>query len=107
MIIEAITGGIGAGCSHDSIGYGHLYVAVNPSGFVPIDEFKARIEKLIAHVKASETIPGVEEVFLPGEIENRMRTKRLKEGIPVDDVFWEALQDTGMGVGVRIQDFIS
>jgi len=107
VIIEAITGGLGACCSHDSIGYGHLYVAVDPSGFVPLNEFKSRIEKLIMHVKASATIPGVAEVFLPGEIENRMMAKRLQEGIPVDDVFWKALQDTGKEVGVRIQDFMN
>lgn len=107
VIIEAITGGLGAGCSLDSTGFGHLYVAVDPSGFVPLEAFKSRIERLIMHLKASATIPGVEEVFIPGEIENRMKLKRMKEGIPLEDVFWNELKDTAEGLGIRTQDFIS
>ena len=100
VVLEAITGGLGSGCSHDSIGYGHFYMAINPAGFVPINEFKERAEAFIKHLKASDTVPDVEEVFIPGEIENRTREKRLKEGIPLDDVFWDALLETAKDVGV-------
>ena len=51
-------------------------------------------------------MPDVEEVFVPGEIENRTREKRLKEGIPVDDVFWEALLKTAKDVGVDAEQMI-
>ena len=103
VVLEAITGGLGAGCSHDSIGFGHLYVAINPAGFVPVNEFKERVGNFIKHLKASATMPDVEEIFVPGEIENRTREKRLKEGIPVDDVFWEALLKAAKDVGVDLE----
>jgi LDH2 family malate/lactate/ureidoglycolate dehydrogenase len=100
VVLEAITGGLGAGCSHDSIGFGHLYAAINPAGFVPVNEFKERVGNFIKHLKASAPRPDVEEVFVPGEIENRTRERRLREGIPVDDVFWEALLKAAEDVGV-------
>ena len=106
VVLEAITGGLGSGCGKDSIGFGHLYVAINPAGFVPVNEFKERIESFIKHLKASDRMPDVEEVFVPGEIENRTREKRLKEGIPVDDVFWEALLKTAKDVGVDAEQMI-
>ena len=81
-------------------------MAINPAGFVPVHEFKERVGNFINHLKASDTMPDVEEVFVPGEIENRTREKRLKEGIPVDDVFWEALLKTAKDVGVDAEQMI-
>jgi len=75
-------------------------MAINPAGFVPVNEFKERAGAFIKHLKATDTVPDVEEVFIPGEIENRTREKRLKEGIPLDDVFWDALLETAKDVGV-------
>ncbi len=101
VVLEAITGGLGAGCSFDTISYGHLYAAIDPTGFTPIQEFKARVDGLIKHLKASPTMPGVEEVYVPGEIENRTMERRLREGIPVDESYWEALLDTARELGVE------
>jgi len=103
VVLEAINGALGSGCSHDRVSRGHLYAAIDPSGFVPIEEFKARVDSFIRHLKASPTIPGVEEVFVPGEIENRTMEKRLREGIPVDEVFWQPLLDKARELGVDPQ----
>jgi len=106
VVLEAITGGLGSGCGKDSIGFGHLYIAINPAGFVPVNEFKERVGNFIKHLKASDKMPGVEEVFVPGEIENQTREKRLKEGIPVDDVFWAALLKTAKDNGVDAEKMV-
>ena len=100
MIIDAITGGIGAGCSFDNPLYGHVFMAIDPAAFTPIEEFKARIDRLIDYAKASRKKPGVEEIFVPGEIERRTMEKRLKEGIPVDVPDWQALSKTARDLGL-------
>jgi uncharacterized oxidoreductase len=100
VVLEAINGALGSGCSHDRVSRGHLYAAIDPSGFVPIEEFKARVDSFIRHLKAAPTIPGVEEVFVPGEIENRTMEKRLREGIPIDDAYWQPLLHKARELGL-------
>jgi LDH2 family malate/lactate/ureidoglycolate dehydrogenase len=100
MIIDAITGGLGSGCSLDNISYGHLFTAIDPAGFTPLKDFKARIDSLIRHVKASPKRPGVNEIFVPGEIELKTMEKRSKEGIPIDDPDWQALSKTARELGL-------
>jgi LDH2 family malate/lactate/ureidoglycolate dehydrogenase len=100
MIIDAITGGLGSGCSLDNISYGHLFTAIDPAGFTPLKDFKARIDSLIRHVKASPKRPGVKEIFVPGEIEWNTMEKRSVEGIPVDDPDWQALSKTARELGL-------
>lgn len=103
-MIDALTGGLGAGCSLDNTMYGHLFMAIDPAGFTPLHEYKARVDRLIAHIKASPTRPGVDEVFVPGELEYRTMQQRLKKGIPIDTPDWEALIQTANALGVEFSD---
>ncbi|KON29430.1 hypothetical protein AC480_03200 [miscellaneous Crenarchaeota group archaeon SMTZ1-55] len=103
VIIDALTGGLGAGCSFDNTRYGHLFMAIDPSGFTPLQDYKTRVDRLIEYLKASPKRPGVKEVFVPGEIEHRTMEKRLKEGIPIDDPDWDALSKTAQTLGVDVE----
>jgi LDH2 family malate/lactate/ureidoglycolate dehydrogenase len=105
IIIDAITGGLGAGCSFDNQRYGHLFMAIDPSGFTPLQDFKSRVDRLIGYIKASPRRPGVQEVFVPGEIEQRTMERRLKNGIPLDDPDWNALAKTATAQGIDVEDF--
>jgi LDH2 family malate/lactate/ureidoglycolate dehydrogenase len=71
---------------------GSFMGAIDPDCFLPLDEFKAKVDDLIRQLKASERLPGVEEIFMPGEIEYRTKERRLKEGIPVLRQTWDELQ---------------
>ncbi len=62
---------------------GHFMMAIDPDRFVGREAFYRRLEDLCAQVKSSETKAGVEEVFLPGELDYRNRTERLRNGVPV------------------------
>ena len=78
-----------------------FYLAIDPERFMPIDEFRARIDRLVDHVKASELASGVEEVFIAGEPEARRKSDRLRDGIPVSDVVLEELRATAHSLGLR------
>jgi len=52
-------------------GAGHLAIAIDISAFQPLADFDSRMQDLISEVKSSRTIPGVDDIFYPGEIENR------------------------------------
>ena len=60
---------------------GHLMIAMDVAAFQPHAEFAARMEQLIAAVKAVPVAAGFDEVFYPGEIEARNDLKHRAEGL--------------------------
>jgi LDH2 family malate/lactate/ureidoglycolate dehydrogenase len=68
-----------------------FYLALDPGRFMPLDEFRARIDRLVDMVKASEQASGVEEVLIAGEPEARRTAERLREGISLSAVVREEL----------------
>ena len=52
-------------------GAGHLFLALDPAAFGDEAGYTARVEQLIAEVKGVPLAQGFDEVFLPGEVEDR------------------------------------
>jgi ureidoglycolate dehydrogenase (NAD+) len=83
-------------------GHGAAFMAIDISKFIPVEDFKARMDHLIAEIHSA---PKAEsgELFAPGEIEFRRRAKALKEGIdlPADVVanLRGLAEDLGMKFG--------
>ncbi len=60
---------------------GACMILIDPAAFRPIDEFKADVDWYIRDFKGSKKAPGVEEIFMPGEIEANKLEKYMKDGI--------------------------
>lgn len=103
VIIEAWAGAIGFGCSLDEKGFGHVFTAIDPTGYCTIDEFKAHIDSMISHMKTSAKRPGFKEILLPGEPEWIEEDKRRAEGIFVDDPWWNSILTTAKSLGVDVE----
>ncbi|HID57054.1 TPA: Ldh family oxidoreductase [Candidatus Poribacteria bacterium] len=73
--------------------YGFLIMAINPEIFIPIDRFKEEVSRLIERIKSVRREPGVGEILLPGERSWRLRCKRLKEGIDLDERLIERIKE--------------
>ncbi|TAK25453.1 MAG: Ldh family oxidoreductase [Chloroflexota bacterium] len=62
---------------------GHFFIAIDVARFVPIDDFKRRVDRMVRDIHESEpTEPGT-PLYLPGEIEWRLREERARRGIPL------------------------
>ncbi len=59
---------------------GHFLLAIDPSLFMPLDVFTARVDRLIGDMKSSERIAGTKEILVPGEMEMRARRDNLAAG---------------------------
>jgi LDH2 family malate/lactate/ureidoglycolate dehydrogenase len=57
--------------------------AINIGNFTDIDEYKENVDKLVAAIKSLPRQEGVEEIFVPGEPEERVYEDRIKNGIPL------------------------
>ena len=71
---------------------GHLFAVLDPTVFMPRQDFEARIEQLCTEIKQSETAPGVPRILLPGELEHERSETRQRHGVPVLADAQEALQ---------------
>ncbi len=79
-------------------------MALNIEAFMPLEEFKNKIDKMIRDIKAAPSQPGVDSILIPGELEFRTREIRLKEGIPVPDATLKNIRRLAetLGVGVTL-----
>ena len=50
---------------------GHLFLAIDIAQIMPPAEFASRVEEMIGQFKAAKRLPGVKEIYFPGEIEKR------------------------------------
>ena len=67
----------------ERIAKGCGFIAIDVTRFLPLDEFRARVDRLIADVHASALAPGTDRIYVPGEIEAHRREARLRDGIPL------------------------
>lgn len=107
VILEALCGAIGVGCSLDEKGFGCLFMAIDPSAYCDIQDFKARVDSMISHVKSSSKRGGFQEILMPGEPELIEKEKQLQEGIYIDDVFWEHIVKKVDELGMDINKYVT
>ncbi len=81
-------------------GCGHLLLTIDVAAMMSQAEFAQRMEQLIDEIKAVPTAAGVDDIFFPGELEDRNTEKHLKTGISVADTTWAGLQKLGAETGV-------
>lgn len=60
---------------------GQIFAAVDLKCLTDVEAFKARMDAQIDFIKASPTAPGVDEVYLPGEMEWIAYERQMREGI--------------------------
>jgi uncharacterized oxidoreductase len=104
VMIDAIAGGLSwAGCSTEKPtrgGKGFFAMAIDIESFIDVGEFRREIRAMGEWIKTSPRTPGVDRIYLPGEIEEANRAERGKTGVSVEEATWSALKDTAARLGV-------
>ncbi|HHV39374.1 MAG TPA: Ldh family oxidoreductase [Tepidimicrobium sp.] len=72
---------------------GHFMMAIDISRFQPIERFKNEVDKYIDSIKNSKRAPGVEEIFVPGEIEFLKAKENAIKGIAITENMGQILLD--------------
>jgi LDH2 family malate/lactate/ureidoglycolate dehydrogenase len=62
---------------------GHFIIALDVSRFLPLDAFKAQIDRQMRDLRSSPVLPGFDAIRLPGEQRQSRRTERARDGVPV------------------------
>jgi L-2-hydroxycarboxylate dehydrogenase (NAD+) len=79
---------------------GQAIVAIDPDAFGDIDEFKARVDKLVRELRASELMPGVERIWLPGEQSHAKRIANLRDGLALTPALLAQLDNVARDLGI-------
>ena len=102
MFTDILTGVIGGGGfglapyqdrSIAKLDVAHSFIAIDIDWFMPIEEFKARMDAFIAEIKTSRRRPGFDEILVPGEIDHRREQNYRREGAQLDAVVFEQLRE--------------
>ncbi|MFH1084408.1 MAG: Ldh family oxidoreductase [Chloroflexota bacterium] len=73
------------GANDQSQRMGHFFGALDVRRFQPLEAFTARVDALIALLKASRLEEGVDEILVPGEPEARKAAEYAVAGIPIEE----------------------
>jgi LDH2 family malate/lactate/ureidoglycolate dehydrogenase len=67
----------------DRVAKGASFVVLDVQRFLPLEQFRAHVDQLIADVHASALAPGTERIYVPGEMEAARCEQRRQSGIPL------------------------
>ena len=77
-----------------------LAVFLDPKAFAGEDFFLEETEALVRRVKRCPTLPGVDEILVPGEPEERAYAERTRSGITIEEATWACLTEIAQERGV-------
>ncbi len=80
---------------------GHFFAAVDIETFMPTMQFQKRMDQLVREVHQQPPRPGVERIFVPGEIEQEKTAESQRLGAPLTGAGIAELDRLAVGLGVR------
>jgi len=78
---------------------GSFMLAMDPSAFMPLAEFKGQVEAFVKYLKETPPAEGFKEVLYPGEKEYYTAQQRLKDGISIEDSTWKHISELAARFG--------
>lgn len=72
-------------------GSAQFFMTVAVERYMPLDQFRARMDELIDQLHDSPRLPGVDRIYVSGEIEHGLQAERLRKGVPIEASVMEAL----------------
>jgi uncharacterized oxidoreductase len=107
LLAGSLTGGLASNPAAPTAGRlvnNMLSLVFDPAAFGGSDGFRTDLARLMAWTKASPPIEPGGSVLLPGEIEDRTRADRAKNGIPIDGETWSTIAATARSLGVAVPE---
>lgn len=113
LIIDVLTGVLSGGAFGQSVrglyadvsvpnDCAHFFLALDVAAFGDPAGFAERIARLAVEVTGSPMAPGVERLYLPGQIEAERRAAAVKDGVQIEASVLDALRRTASEVGVTL-----
>ena len=69
----------------------HTFIALDIEWFMPLAEFKTRMDAFIVQIKSAKLRPGFSEILVPGEIDYRREQAYRRDGAQLDAEIFDQL----------------
>jgi L-2-hydroxycarboxylate dehydrogenase (NAD+) len=79
---------------------GQAVMAIDLSAFGDVAGFKARVDRLVRDLRASERMPEVDRIWLPGEQSHERRAANLRDGIALPPALLKQLDAFAKEMGI-------
>jgi len=79
---------------------GQFVIALDVARFLPLDAFKAEVDRHIGELVASQRLPGVDEIRVPGQGRVARRAEREKNGIPLTAALLAQVDEVATSLGI-------
>jgi L-2-hydroxycarboxylate dehydrogenase (NAD+) len=79
---------------------GQAMVAIDPDAFGDIAQFKTRVDQLVREMRASQRIPGVDRIWLPGEQSHAKRIANERDGLALSPGLLAQLNTVAHDLGI-------
>jgi len=116
MLVEILCGVLGGGAMSTELAgvrnigvrmrTSHLFLAIDVARFMPLDEFHARLGRLVTGVKSAPPASGFGEVLVAGDPEWRSEEIRRRDGVPVTVAVWDRLVEAAGRMKIGVPDFV-
>jgi LDH2 family malate/lactate/ureidoglycolate dehydrogenase len=80
---------------------GHLMIALDVKRFLPLDNFKAEIDRHVQDLSTSKRLPGVDEIRIPGQGRVKRRADREQNGVPLAESLIKQVDDLAGTLGIK------
>ena len=81
---------------------GHFFGALRVDGFRPAEEFKEEMDEMFRVIRSSKKLPGMERIYVHGELEWEAERDHIANGIPLDAPTYEALEGISKDLGIPL-----
>jgi L-2-hydroxycarboxylate dehydrogenase (NAD+) len=79
---------------------GQAIAMIDVAAFADVAGFKARVDRLVRDLRASERLPGVDRIWMPGEQSGAKRRAQSRDGIALAPSLRQALADVAADLGI-------
>ena len=80
---------------------GQAIVAIDPAAFGDLAAFKAAVDRVVRDLRASERLPGVDRIRMPGEQSHVKRAAQAREGIAIAPALRQTLARLAADIGIE------
>ncbi|MHB9035961.1 MAG: Ldh family oxidoreductase [Armatimonadota bacterium] len=84
---------------------GHAFIVIDVSKMMPIELFKARIDRMIREIKDAPKAKGCDRIYLPGEMEWDNRERALANGMRLPEHVVDRLVGLSEDIGLGMEPF--
>ncbi len=98
MMVEVLTGPLVkasfTGIGDTATSWGNLIFIIDPELLTDKAEFSNQVAQMVQKVKSTKRLPGVEEIFVPGERGNNLAKRQIEAGkVEIEDNLYKALKE--------------